>query len=101
MVKDTSKDYDHMIDYVAEQHINDGSLVEFLGEDKKEYKPEVKKKDLDPEFPESWQRLYVNFKTMEDYYDFMNKIDEKPMPKLKYVIYKSSQDDVGIFEFLE
>ena len=101
MVKDTSKDYDHMMDYVAEQHINNDSLSEFLGEEKGEYKPEVKKREVDPDFPESWQRLYINFTSMEEYYEFMNKIGEKPMPKLKYVTYKSSQDDVGIFEFLE
>lgn len=101
MVKDTSKDYDHMIGYVSEENLNTGSISEFLGEEEKEYKPQVKKKEVDPEFPEDWQKLYVNFTSLEQYYEFMHEIGEKPVPKLLHVIYKQTQDNVGILGFLE
>lgn len=101
MVKDTSKDYDHMLGYVAEENLNTGSLEDFLGEERAEYRPEVKKKERDPDFPEDWQKLYVNFTDINEYYKFMNEIGEKPVPKLKHVIYKQPGSDNGIFEFLE
>lgn len=101
MVKDTSKDYEAMIGYVAEENINKGSLEEFLGETPKEYRPEVRKKELDLEFPETWQKLWVNFNSIEEYTEFMNKIGSKPVPKLKHLIYEKPGLNVGIFGFLE
>jgi hypothetical protein len=101
MVEDTSKKYDAMIDYVAEENINKGSLDEFLGEVPKEYKPEVKKKELDLEFPEDWQKLWVNFNNMEEYTEFMNRLDSAPVPKLKHLIYEQPGVNSGIFGFLE
>jgi hypothetical protein len=102
MVKDTSKDYDSMIGYIAEENLNKGSLEEFIGETPKEYRPEVRMKEKDVEFPEDWQKLWVNFNTMEEYTEFMNKIGSKPVPKLKHVIYeKPGSNPAGIFGFLE
>lgn len=98
-VRDTSKDYDHMIGYVAEENINKGSLTEFLGEKPKEYKPEVKKKERDNEFPEDWQRLLVNFHKEKDYIEFMNKIGSKPVPKLKGLIYEKPGDKSAFSDF--
>jgi hypothetical protein len=36
-IKNTATDYEHMLDFVAEENINKGSLQEFIGE-KEEYK---------------------------------------------------------------
>jgi hypothetical protein len=104
MVKDTSKDYDAMIGYVAEENINKTSLDEFFDEvptEPKEYRPEVRKKEQDAEFPEDWQKLWVNFNSMEEYTEFMNKIGSKPVPKLKHLIYEQPGTNTGIFGFME
>ncbi len=104
MVKDTSQDYDAMIGYIAEENLNKGSLDEFFGEldvEPKEYRPEVRKKEQDAEFPEPWQKLWVNFNTMEEYSEFMNKIGSKPVPKLKHLIFEKSGTNTGIFGFME
>jgi hypothetical protein len=102
MTKDTSKDYDAMIGYVAEDNLNKASLDTFIGiSDEKEYRPEVKKKDVDSEFPEDWQNLWVNFKTMDEYVEFMNIIGSSPSPKLRQFIYEQPGADNGIFGFLE
>jgi hypothetical protein len=101
MVRDTSKDYDHMVGYVAEENLNRASISDFIGEEKEEYKPQVKKKEIDPDFPEEWQKLYVNFTSMEMYHEFMHKIGEKPVPKLKDVVYKQKTDDSILLNFLE
>lgn len=104
MVKDTSKDYETMIGYVAEENLNKSSLEHFLGieDTNKEYKPEVRKKEPDADFPEDWQHLYVNFRSMEDYTAFMNKIGSKPVPKLKQFIYENPEgQNSGIFGFME
>lgn len=94
--KDTSVEYDDMLDYVADENITD-TLSEFLGEEQ-EYKPTVSRSKADPNFPESWQTLYVNFETEQDYIDFMLAIDEKPMPRLKSVVYKGGRQDNGILD---
>lgn len=102
MTRDTSKDYDAMIDYIAEDNLNKASLNTFIGiEEPKEYRPEVKKKDVDSEFPEDWQNLWVNFKSMDEYVEFMNLIGSSPSPKLKQLIYEQPGADTGIFGFLE
>lgn len=102
MVKDTSKDYDAMVGYIAEENLNKSSLDTFFGiEEEKEYRPEVKKKEQDNEFPEDWQKLWVNFNSMEDYTEFMNKIGSKPVPKLKHLIYEQPGTNTGIFGFME
>lgn len=97
---DTSADYDDMLGYVSEDNIGRGSLSDFLGEEKGEYKPAVRAKEKDTEFPEDWQHLFVNFKNFEDYTTFMNMIDSKPVPKLTKLIYEHPDDRVNIFSFL-
>ena len=102
MTKDTSKDYDAMIGYVAEDNLNKASLDNFIGiEEEQEYRPEVKKKQVDLEFPEDWQNMWVNFRNMDDYVKFMNKIGSSPSPKLREVIYEQPGSNNGIFGFME
>jgi hypothetical protein len=99
-VKDTSKDYDHMIGYVAEENLNRATLDVFLGEtEKKDYKPEVKRREKDPEFPEDWQHLYVNFDSFENYATFMNELGTKPVPKLKEYIFEPPDQKSGLSQF--
>ena len=97
--KDTSADYDHMIGYVSEENSNKGSLAEFLGETR-EYKPDIKPKEKDAEFPEDWQKLILNFRCAEDYEKLMILIGNAPSPKLKQLIYEAdgSNDSGGLFE---
>ena len=97
--KDTSAEYDDMVGYVADENITD-TLSQFLGEEQEEYRPPVARKKVDAEYPEAWQTLYVNFETEQDYIDFMLAIDEKPMPKLKDVVYKAGRQDNGILDLL-
>lgn len=99
-VKDTSQDYEHLIDYVSEENLNKSSLDKFL-DIETEYKPEVKAKKVDPEFPEEWQTLYVNLWTFEDYVKFMNVIDSKPVPKLSKLVYECPENRTSILDFLE
>lgn len=100
MVKDTSQDYEHLVGYVADENISKGSLDEFLGVES-EYKPEVKAKKVDPEFPEEWQTLYVNLWSFEDYVEFMNMLDSKPVPKLTKMVYECPENRTSILDFLE
>lgn len=101
VVKDTSKDYEDMVGYISETNLNKGSLLDFIGEKPAEYKPEVKKKELDKNFPEDWQRLMVNFSCEKDYLEFMNKIGSKPIPKLKTLIFERQAEKTGLLNFLE
>lgn len=95
--KDTSADYDDLVGFVSEYNLPK-DLGEFL-DDKTEYKPEVKAKSVDPEFNKPWQSLYVNFRSFEDYAKFMAVIDQKPVPKLKELIYESERDE-GLLKFI-
>lgn len=97
--KDTAAEYEDLVGYVSQDNITD-TLDTFLGEEKQEYKPTVNRKQADPEFPEPWQTLYVNFETEQDYINFMLAIDEKPMPKLKDVVYKAGRQENGILDLL-
>lgn len=98
-VRDTSKDYEAMVGYVADETANKSSLDEFFGEERKEYKPEVRKKERDNEFPEDWQKLIVNFNNFEDYSKFMNMIGSKPVPKLKEIVYDRNVKETGLETF--
>lgn len=98
-VRDTSKDYEHMIGYVADETLNRSSLDTFFGEETGEYKPEVRKKERDEQFPEDWQRLIVNFNNFEEYSKFMNKIGSKPVPKLKNIVYDRNAEETGLANF--
>jgi hypothetical protein len=99
-IKNTATDYEHMLDFVAEENINKGSLQEFIGE-KEEYKPEVRVQTKDADFPEEWQHLYVNFKCLEDYAMFMEKIENKPGPKIKKLIYERPGTTQNIYSFID
>ena len=103
-VKDTSKTYNDYIGWIHDEHLNPSSLDEFLEEsekeEEKEYKPEVRKKEIsDPEFLEDWQKLWVNFECFEDYAEFMSKMDLKPTPKLKEIIYTTPGISTGVENF--
>ena len=104
-VKDTSKDYDAMIDYVSESNLATVDLSDFMdteAEEKAEYKPEVRAKTKDPNFPEPWQKMYVNFSSFENYAEFMNKIDSKPAPKLSELVYERPDvRDLGVLSFID
>lgn len=95
-----AEDYEHMIDFVSDDNINKGSLDTFLGEER-EYKPEVRKQVRDPEFSEPWQNILVSFANLQDYTEFMNKMDSKPAPKLKSIIYERPGTRTDIFNFVE
>lgn len=95
-VRDTSVDYEDLVGYKAKETIpTDLSL--FLGE-QAEHKPHIKPKPVDPDFPEEWQNLYVNFRSEKDYIEFMKLIDEVPGPKTNTVVFSKEKDD-GILNF--
>lgn len=83
MVKDTSIEYDDMVGYEAEDETS--SLAEFIGSEKVKNQKEIRPKPVDPDFPESWQNLVVAFRDKEDYFAFMNLIDEPPVMKTSLV----------------
>jgi hypothetical protein len=92
-------DYEHLMDFVAED-ISDNSLDDFF-DIKTDNTPKIKTKNVDAEFPEEWQTLFVNIATFEDYKEFMEKLDGKPVPKLTKLIYEKPENKKNIFEFLE
>jgi len=98
-VKDTSLDYETMLEYSDEENIID-NLDEFLGEES-DTKLKVAPRKINKEFPEPWQTITMNFPTEEDYVEFMLKADEKPMPKLNKFVYKAGRTDTGLLGFLE
>lgn len=100
-MNDTSLNYEHLIDYVADENLNKSSLDSFFDADEKEYRPEVRKRDVNPEFPEEWQTLQINIITFEDYVDFMEKLGLKATPKLKKIVYENPENAVSIFDFVE
>ena len=95
-VRDTSEDYDDLVGFVAEDNLP-VDLGEFI-DDTSEYKPKVQPKKVNPEFPEEWQSLYVNFSSFDEYADFMNKIGHVPLPKLKQLVF-SSAEKTGLENF--
>lgn len=99
-MNDTSATYEHLIDYVSDENINKISLDQFFDVET-EYKPEVRGKKVDPEFPEEWQTLIVNLWTFEDYKEFMHALDSKPMPKLTRMIYECPENKNSILNFIE
>lgn len=96
-VNDTSKDYDDLVGYKAKENIK-SDLSEFFGE-KTDDRPEVYTRPLNPDFPEKWQNLYVNFRSFEDYSEFMKKIGGAPLPKTKSFVYSSEKDN-NLLKFL-
>jgi len=98
-IRDTSKDYDDLVGYRAKELIPI-DLSNFIDEPSPEYKPVIKSKPIDPDFPEEWQNLFVNFNNEQDYIKFMQLIDEAPNPKTSTVIY-SKVKNKGILDFME
>ena len=98
MVKDTSIDYDDLVEFQAEEN-RQKNLVEFLDLEEETSKYNVKPKPIDPEFPEEWQTLLINFGNEEDYFDFMSKLEETPVPKLKKLVYRIKKDN-GLLSFM-
>jgi hypothetical protein len=97
-LKDTSKDYDDLVGYKSNK-FTPTDLSEFLGESDNKEKPKVKPKPTDSEFPESWQTIIMNFRSEEDYIEFMKLIDNAPVPKLSTLVY-SKKENKGVLDFL-
>jgi hypothetical protein len=95
-VKDTSQDYDDLVGYKAKETILP-DLSSFLGE-QIEHKPTIKPKPVDPDFPEEWQNLFVNFRCEEDFINFMKLIGETPGPKINTVVFSKNKTN-GILDF--
>ena len=95
-VRDTSVDYEDLVGYKAKEAVpTDLSL--FLGE-QSEHKHQIKPKPVDPDFPEEWQNLFVNFRSERDYIEFMKLIDEVPGPKTNVVVFNKDKDN-GLLNF--
>lgn len=95
-VRDTAVDYEDLVGYKAKEAIpTDLSL--FLGEHS-EPKHHIKPKPVDPDFPEEWQNLFVNFRSERDYIEFMRLIGETPGPKTNIVVFNRNQDN-GLLNF--
>ena len=96
-VRDTSVDYDDLVGYKAKETIPT-DLSSFLGE-QAEHKPYIKPKPVDPEFPEDWQNLYVNFTSEGEFVEFMKAIGQPIGPKTSVLVFSKQQDD-GILGFI-
>ena len=95
-VRDTSIDYEDLVGYKANE-TSPTDLSLFLGE-QTEHKLNIKPKPVDPDFPEDWQNLYVNFRSEKDYIEFMKLIDEVPGPKINTIVFSKEKDN-GILNF--
>lgn len=95
--ENTAETYDDMVGYISEDNLPK-DLGQFIGLES-EYTPTVKEKNLDPDFAEEWQNLYVNFRDEEGYIEFMRLIGEIPSPKVRPIIYNPG-DSKGILAFL-
>lgn len=95
--KDTSQEYDDLVGYIASDNlpVDLGGLID----DTTEYKPKVEAKKVNPEFPEDWQSIYVNFNCLEEYAEFMKLIGFTPSPKLKELVYTNSSSTYDLSAF--
>ena len=98
-VPDTSKTYEDLVGYKAPETTKT-TLLEFLDDQEEQDEEEIRRPPSDPDYPEKWQNLYVNFNCFEDYVSFMNMIGEMPVPNLKTLVYRKEKDD-GILKFLD
>lgn len=96
-VRDTSVDYDDLVGYKAKETVP-SDLSSVLGE-QQDLKPKIKPKPVDPEFPEEWQNMYVNFRSEEGFVEFMKLIGHTPGPKVSTVVFKKETDN-GLLNFL-
>jgi|AntAceMinimDraft_13_1070369.scaffolds.fasta_scaffold12685_2 hypothetical protein len=99
---DTSEEYEDFVGYVSADNLSKNSLGDFLGDVPEEYKPSVKPKNVDPEFPEEWQSLFMSFDTEEDVKEFVKQSGIVVSPKTKTIIYETENDNSnsGIFNFM-
>lgn len=95
-VRDTSVDYDDLVGYKAKEAIPT-DLSPLLG-GQSEYKHHIKPKPVDPEFPEEWQNLFVNFRTQRDLNEFMKLTGIIVGPTSSSMVFNKDQDD-GILNF--
>ena len=87
-VTDTSKDYDDMTDKVSVDDIKYNTITSFMDSTEQKEILKIKEKSIDPEFPESWQTLNINFYSEEAYISFMKAIKEAPASNPKKLIYR-------------
>lgn len=96
---DTASEYDDLVGYISEDNLPNQGLSELL-DMQEDYKPKVRPKSVDPEFPEPWQDIYVNFNSLDEYAKFMTEIGEAPHPKLKEFVYNPHDTETSILNFL-
>lgn len=97
-VSDTSKTYNDLVGFKAKENVKI-SLSTFLDEESDD-RPEIKPKKIDPDYPEEWQSLYVNFGTEDQYREFMLLIGEVPAMNLKTLNFSKNKNN-GIMDFFE
>lgn len=95
----TADEYEDLVGYISEDNLPNNSLADML-DIAEEYKPKVKPKTVDPEFPEQWQDIYINFNSLDEYAKFMTLIGEVAHPKLKEFVYNPRGNETSIFNFL-
>jgi hypothetical protein len=96
---DTSEEYEDFVGYVSEDNISKQSLSEFFGEEQEEYRPSVKPKTVDPEFPEDWQKLFIAFESDADIREFTRRTGIIITPKTTSTIYETKTETVGLLNF--
>lgn len=97
-VRDTSEDYNDLVGYKAKENIKI-DLATFLDEESDD-KPKVPPRKIDPEFPEEWQNLYVNFVNVELYHKFMILIGEQPTEKTRTIVFSKNKTE-GVLGFFD
>ena len=97
-VRDTSLDYDDLVGYKAKENTK-VDLADFL-DIESENQIVVPTRKIDPDFPEDWQNLYVNFFEHEMFLKFMSLIGEPPSPRTKVLVFSKDKND-GILGFFE
>jgi hypothetical protein len=98
-IPDTSVDYDDMVGYVAAENAVQ-SITAALDIEDEEYQPTYLTKNVDPEFPESWQTCLVSLNTKEDYFLLMEKLNKAPYPIKKQLTFEVNEP-AGVLSFLE
>lgn len=96
---DTSATYEDMVDYVAPENVS-MSITSLLGMEEAQYSPTYSTKEVDPNFPEPWQTCLVSFDSKEEYMTFMKKLNRKPYPIKKQMVFES-EESAGILSFMD
>ena len=97
----TAETYEDMVDFVAERStikVKVG-LGDFIDEDEQDFKPAVKQKAVDPEFPEQWQTIYVNIISEDDLSDFVKQSGLIVGPRTSEIIYQADDSSSGLLNF--